>query len=95
MLLCTLCSDLYIHMYIMYMYTYVDRMPDTSRGATLLPADQLCMDAVRGSVPAHRARVGIHLRVHSADLVASARLGRTGIVHCTVHNQSGVCSGFH
>lgn len=82
-------------MYIMYMYTYVDRMPDTSRGATLLPADQLCMDAVRGSVPAHRARVGIHLRVHSADLVASARLGRTGIVHCTVHNQSGVCSGFH
>lgn len=47
-------------------------------GATLFYVKQLCMDAVRGFLPAHRVSVSIYIRTAAGTLANGLRMDITG-----------------
>lgn len=70
-------------------YWPAGRLQDTPRHPALLPTDQLCVDAMRGFLPAHLAGGCLHLRVGTRQMAVRAWMGHASGPHSHLHIPAG------
>ena len=66
-------------------------MRAASFNSPLLPTHQLCMDVVRGLLPAHGPRVGLHLGAETRAVAYSFRMEFAGDIFNTLRRPPGLC----